>query len=356
MKGYFEQHDKVMKDPTLIILLVELAKQRGIHADKLLKGTKLFQHDLQNSELAFSHQQFTRLINNSIKLMNSPDVPFLLGSRLFPTQLGHIGLALSNARHLQDMLRIIKCYQSQIFPFMFVSEQHHLTTRYLTFNHAITSEGEAYHIFMCELLIALVFSAIKWRMKKVPQLHVRLPFKQPEHIEQYQAYLGDSYQFLHYGKQTLLGSTSSHYLGLQIAVNDALFTLPFAESSQVIKRHHLKQVLENRVSVGLIQFVLQIIAHEFEQGSEISLAKIAEKLNVSSATVKRKLTAHNTSYQQLLDCYRQQQAIFQLIEQGHSNEKVAIALKFSDITNFRRSFKRWTGITPNALKQTFEDV
>ena len=46
MKPFFEQHDKVLKPQLLIILLVELAKQRGVHSDKLLKGTKLFHQDL----------------------------------------------------------------------------------------------------------------------------------------------------------------------------------------------------------------------------------------------------------------------------------------------------------------------
>ena len=95
---------------------------------------------------------------------------------------------------------------------------------------------------------------------------------------------------------------------------------------------------------------MQIISQHFEKG-EVTLENVAIALNISTATLKRKLASHNTSYQQLLDLYRKQQAIFLLTELGHSNEKVAYALKFSDITNFRRSFKRWTGLTPNALKE-----
>ena len=36
---------------------------------------------------------------------------------------------------------------------------------------------------------------------------------------------------------------------------------------------------------------------------------------------------------------------------GYSNEEVAAYLQFNDSTNFRRSFKRWTGLSPSALRQ-----
>jgi AraC-like DNA-binding protein len=80
---------------------------------------------------------------------------------------------------------------------------------------------------------------------------------------------------------------------------------------------------------------------------------LAEQLTMSQATLKRKLSQHNVTYQQVFDMVRQQQAVFLLTEQHFNNEKIAHVLNFSDITNFRRSFKRWTGLTPQALKKVF---
>jgi len=36
-----------------------------------------------------------------------------------------------------------------------------------------------------------------------------------------------------------------------------------------------------------------------------------------------------------------------------NNEQVAAHLHFNDITNFRRAFKRWTGLTPSDSRQQF---
>ena len=35
---------------------------------------------------------------------------------------------------------------------------------------------------------------------------------------------------------------------------------------------------------------------------------------------------------------------------GYNNEQIAAYLGFHDANNFRRSFKRWTGLTPSMLR------
>lgn len=102
--------------------------------------------------------------------------------------------------------------------------------------------------------------------------------------------------------------------------------------------------------VGLLQWLNQLIEQQIQQHGLASLEHTAEQMEMSVATIKRKLSQHNTSFQRLLDQHRQQQAIFKLTEQGLSNEQVAEQLNFNDPTNFRRAIKRWTGLTPSALK------
>jgi AraC-like DNA-binding protein len=352
MNCYFEQHDKIINNQTLVILLIDLAKQRGIHPDKLLKGTKLFYQDLTLLSFRISHQQFVKLIQNALKLIQSPDIAFLIGSRLFPAQLGQIGSALMNTKSLLDMLRIIKCYQMHVFPFMFVIQRRHKGQCYLFFNHAISTENKQYQIFMCELLSSIIVSAIKWRMTILPTLSIRFPYQKPDHVEQYQAYFSGMYRFNPNENEKDNNAAKSHPC-LQISIGQTELIKPLPAGNQVIKRHYLHQLENRALCVGIVQYVLQLIASYFKNNQDISLEKLAEKFNISPSTFKRKLAAHNTSYQYLLDTFRQQQAIFQLTEQGDSNEKVAKALNFSDITNFRRSFKRWTGLTPNDLKEKF---
>lgn len=353
MKAFFEQDDKVLNSQSLVILLVDIAKQRGVHPDKLLKGTKLFYTDLFKQKVNISQRQFVKLINNTIKLVNQADIPFLLGSRLFPTQLEQVGAVLMNTHNLLDMLRVIRCYQQHIFPYMFMVQKQHQQQHHFFFNHAISNEQTTYQQFMCEFLSSLLVSAIKWRLKKLPPLCITFPYAQPAHIEQYQAYLPNCYQFMPKAQQTLIATSVQQLTTLNISIASHWLLEPFTDYNRAIKRHYINQLSSTSQQGGLIQCVLMLIAKTIEQKNTLSLEYIAKRLHISVATLKRKLANHNTSYQQLLDHYRQQQAVFQLTKQGLSNEIVADALNFSDITNFRRSFKRWTGLTPTALKQYF---
>ncbi|MFT5760183.1 MAG: AraC-like DNA-binding protein [Alteromonadaceae bacterium] len=339
---FFEHHEKVLRSHMLALLLVDLVKQRGVHPDKILKGTKLFYQDLAKASVVLSHQQWVRLVMNTCKLNNQHDIPFLLGRQLFPAQLGNVGFALMNTHNLNDMLRVIKCYQGQIFPYLFMSQRSNNGTRFLFFNQAISIENKAYFVFMSELLLSALTCAIKWRMGYVPTIAVRFPYQRPTYVEQYQAYLPFPCSFCSDNIQE----------NVQISIAEKTLQQPFNDGNRRLLHFHLRSLPKTDVGKGLVQSVWQIIERYHRLQRDISLDLLASELDVSAATLKRKLTAHHTNYQKILDRYRQQQAIFSLREQGYSTEKVAQLLSFTDITNFRRSFKRWTGITPSALKQS----
>ena len=62
MKPYFEHNDKVLCSHHLLISLVELGKQRGLHPDTLLRGSKIFYSDLLQQPLKISSEQQHKVI------------------------------------------------------------------------------------------------------------------------------------------------------------------------------------------------------------------------------------------------------------------------------------------------------
>ncbi|WP_252858430.1 helix-turn-helix domain-containing protein [Pseudomonas nitroreducens] len=73
-------------------------------------------------------------------------------------------------------------------------------------------------------------------------------------------------------------------------------------------------------------------------------------MGISPATCKRKLQKHQTHFQAVHDEVRKHVALYLYWSRGYSNEEVAEYLRFTDTTNFRRSFKRWTGLVPSAVR------
>lgn len=74
--------------------------------------------------------------------------------------------------------------------------------------------------------------------------------------------------------------------------------------------------------------------------------KVAQEVHMSARTLQRKLVEKKTSYKALLDEVRQELAKQYLREKGRTIGEVTYLLGFSEPSNFTRSFKRWTGITP----------
>lgn len=339
MNTYFEHNDKAINAQLLVILLVELAKQRGVQADKLLKGTKLFQQDLTRPQLRIAHQQFVKLISNTLKYLPQADVPFLLGSRLFPADLGVIGQALKHTKNIESMIRVVSCRQLAIFPYMFMRSTVTKQYKYLLFNQAISNENSEYHRFMIEMLVSVLVSIAKHKNIPLSRLEFHFPYEKPNHIEQYQAYLPVTYRFSN--------STESSLSALQVKFDLGLLKTELADSNPMLVSHYVKQINREQQNVGFLQHMMLLLSKKIEHRGDVSLEWLAGQLGYSVATLKRKLASHGTSYQQLIDSLRQQTAVFLLTEQGLSNDKIAHQLKFSDITNFRRSFKRWTGMTPS---------
>jgi AraC-like DNA-binding protein len=81
-----------------------------------------------------------------------------------------------------------------------------------------------------------------------------------------------------------------------------------------------------------------------------TLEQTAAAFAVSPATLKRHLARHGSHFQAELDQVRSH-ASLRLMHRGYDNDAVAHYLGFHDASNFRRSFKRWTGLTPMLLRQ-----
>jgi AraC-like DNA-binding protein len=81
-----------------------------------------------------------------------------------------------------------------------------------------------------------------------------------------------------------------------------------------------------------------------------TLERTALDFGVSPATLKRQLLRHHTHFQAELDQVRTHVALWLFQARRLDNEAAAAYLGFHDAANFRRSFKRWTGVTPGPLR------
>ncbi|MBV6574014.1 helix-turn-helix transcriptional regulator, partial [Acinetobacter baumannii] len=133
-------------------------------------------------------------------------------------------------------------------------------------------------------------------------------------------------------------SFDKKYLGLklvnadpiarQIAINQCE-----AELSALGERHRLAMRVRD---------ILSNSEHHY-----LSIENVAEYLHMSDRTLKRQLAAEGTSFSTLVDEVRYRHATSLLSRTDYSLEQIADELGYSDVANFSRAFKRWSGRSPS---------
>jgi AraC-like DNA-binding protein len=114
-----------------------------------------------------------------------------------------------------------------------------------------------------------------------------------------------------------------------------------ARANDQVVMDYLKQFdqqdIVNRIRANLIEVL---------PSGAPSQDKIADSLNMSTRSMQRRLQEHDTSFKQLLEDLRAELASSYLQDSGRNIGEVTYLLGFSEPSNFTRSFKRWTGMTP----------
>ncbi|MBF6022419.1 AraC family transcriptional regulator [Lysobacter niastensis] len=80
------------------------------------------------------------------------------------------------------------------------------------------------------------------------------------------------------------------------------------------------------------------------------LVDIADNLHLTERTLRRQLRAAQTSFTELHDRVRTESARALLADHSLSIAHVGAAVGFRDAREFRRAFKRWTGVAPREMR------
>jgi len=80
---------------------------------------------------------------------------------------------------------------------------------------------------------------------------------------------------------------------------------------------------------------------------------VAESINLSTRTLKRKLAQKGTSYAELLEQTQCELAVQYLSNLSRSIGEISNLIGYSEPSNFTRSFKKWTKLTPKEYRQRY---
>ncbi len=319
--------------------LIDLALSRDIDSHRLLRGTGLFHEDILAGQTRLSPQQFFGLINNSRRLLDADDSSFLFGQRLLPGHYGPASHALRHAQNLHQALDTLVQQQALLSPLAtprLVLDEKHAWFYWLDSCGA----GEQWRFLLEASMTSIVAMSRSQSGQRLPW-ECSFSHAEPRYVEQYWVHLGEHTQF---NRPLDLMRIPREYLTLA-------WPAASATASQVARQEAQGQIDQLGFASSFVDCLYRYLKTHIRQAP--SLEQAAQAFAMSPATLKRKLQKHDTGFQQQVDRVRKHVALYLYQIKGFSNEEVAEYLSFNDAANFRRSFKRWTGSTPNLIRQLF---
>ena len=82
-----------------------------------------------------------------------------------------------------------------------------------------------------------------------------------------------------------------------------------------------------------------------------TLPAVAKKLRLSSRTLKRRLAEQGTTFTAIRDDLRRQRALLLVDNRSLAIGEIALKLGYTELPNFTRAFRKWTGVTPIAYRE-----
>jgi AraC-like DNA-binding protein len=99
------------------------------------------------------------------------------------------------------------------------------------------------------------------------------------------------------------------------------------------------------------------IEHLLESGDmEVfpGLSILSDVTGISSRTLQRKLAAEGTSFFDVVDRWRFKAALTMLSDPNTKVYEISDKLLYSNPSNFRRAFHRWTNTTPQRYRESYQ--
>lgn len=320
------------------LCLLSTLQERGCASAEILAGTGLQRPQLEAVEGRLSVLQYGAMIANAVRLSGDPGLSFELGLGRRLTAHGYLGYALMSCSTIGEAIALGMRYLRARLPF------HSLTPR-IEAEIMVIEVGEAiqlgsfrqfafehFMVEVCQLCASLARPGpglrALWRATEV-----HFDFPEPPHYARYRRRL-----------PRVRHAQASN----QLRFPRRLLDWPITTANPVTARQVItlceQELALLRQPMPVLERARALMLSR--DGRYPSLAELAERLGVSSRSLKRRLREHGSSYLCLRDEARRRDSLRLLANPALSSQRIAEAVGFDNAANFNRAFRKWTGMTP----------
>lgn len=320
------------------IELVRLLESKNIPAQYVLQGTGLGWESLQNDEQKVRKHHMKKIIDNAIQLVPETDLGLQFGLRLNTNTHGILGYALMSCSNLREVFNVWLKYYKIAHEGLQLTMTSDGEKTVLAVD--IPAESPEKHIFAVETLFASVYTTGKFLINEhLHGIELWLNYPPPAHAGKYEAVFSLK---PHYDKPQCQLHIPEKLLGMRLAsANTAAAKMYQQQCAEMLRTLSQRQGVARQVQKMMLE----------RSGDFPRITQIAQQLHMSERTLRRKLNAEGTSFQDVLNDVRYNISCEYLRSMQLSIADIAELLGFADPSNFRRAFIQWAGMSPAAFRK-----
>ncbi len=318
--------------------MLESARRIGISGDAVLCGTGLRDDDIRVPAARITYRAYLRMHRNLVAHPLPADFGFVRGPFSIASY-GMLGYAMMSCATLQQAIQIALKYYRTAGPILELTFEMNDT-------RLVIRADNVFGLGVTQLTLATeeLFTAFPLLLdvlvgQRVAPQQVDLSYPAPPHAHLYASRFDCPVSFDAPVTQFVLGGNE---LTLPLLQADADSAVMFERSCR-----QLLQEIEGHDSLAntLRQLLLD------SPGKLPDAATAAAHLHLGERTLRRRLAEEGTTFQAILDEVRCHVATDYLLSTHLSTQEIAELLGFSEATNFRRAFLRWTHRSPTSFRR-----
>ena len=317
------------------LLLLDVVSRWGYSAETLFAPFNFSSEQLAQPDYRIPAPVANELIKYALKITGEHSLGYHLGTQMRISIHGFIGYAIMTANNIAEALVLAARFIQLRMPF--------LQLYFSTFGERATLQLQCdieLEPLRTEIILALTIGIITMSkaITGITDLEgeIDFDFAKPQGFERYLEKM-PSHHF-RFGQPHIISSFSKQYLGLHMVNAD-----PIASQIAINQCEAELSALGERRRLAMR--VRDILTHAEQH--YLSIESVAEQLHMSDRTLKRQLAAEGTSFSTLVDEVRYRHATSLLSRTDYTLEQIADELGYSDVANFSRAFKRWSGRSPS---------
>lgn len=315
--------------------VVELAGRLGVPDDALLRGV-VSRATLHDPAARVSLDQCAELVTRAHALTGEPALALYMGMQMRLSSHGFLGFAAMTAGTVREAIDLAVRFAATRTTALALSFHVEGETASLVIEERATLG--TLREFAVIALIVEVWQAGNALTGKPLGGAAECAFPAPAYIAKVPMLQG----LVRFAMPSNRLVFSASFLDLPLRTADPV--------AMQLAREQCERQLAALVDAGFPGRVRAAIVGDGKAGFR-ALPDVARRLHVSTRTLKRRLAAAGTTFSALLDDERRQRALLLLEDRALSIGEIAARLGYTELPNFTRAFKRWTGATPVAFRE-----